>query len=143
MDIDLVLSPDQYAASVPRFDALLQGFRFQQGHRYADFIKGDKVAAYGLTALIAGGAGAVAVKTGLLAKFWKVLVGLVLVLKKGIVVVLVALYALIKRFFSGARRVITGRDEEITVPPDASGTATARASSGPGSDTPTGPGTSA
>lgn len=74
MNVDLVASPDEYAAALPDFDQLVGGFTYKQGNRYADFVKGDKVAAYGLTALIAGGAGAALVKTGLLSKIWKLLV---------------------------------------------------------------------
>ncbi len=57
--------------------SVLSAVDFNDGHRYTDYISGDKVASYGITALIAGGAGALAAKTGLLAKFWKlILVGL-------------------------------------------------------------------
>ena len=74
MKVDLVASPEQMAIAGPKFDALMADFSYVQGHRYSEFISGDKVASYGLTALVAGGAGAALVKTGLLKKFWKVLV---------------------------------------------------------------------
>jgi uncharacterized membrane-anchored protein len=109
MSVDLVLTPEEYETVLPEFENLMGGYAFREGHRYADFIKGDKVAAYGLTALIAGGAGAVAMKTGLLARFWKVLVGLFLVLKKAIIVVILAIGAGIKRFFSWIR----GRSQPV------------------------------
>ena len=44
---------------------------FKAGSRYAEFGQGDKIAAYGLTALVAGGAGAALAKSGLLSKMWK------------------------------------------------------------------------
>jgi uncharacterized membrane-anchored protein len=69
MAIDLVLGPEQLPTAVPTFNSLLDGFSYTSGNRYAEFMKGDKVAGYGLTALIAGGAAAAAVKTGLFAKF--------------------------------------------------------------------------
>jgi len=116
MNVDLVLDPTFYESTVPRFDGVMRGFRFKQGSRYADFIKGDKVAAYGLTALIAGGAGAVALKTGLLAKFWKGLIALVLVLKKAIIVLVMAVAAFFKRIWNK----LTGRSGE-TVTAKASG----------------------
>jgi uncharacterized membrane-anchored protein len=87
MSADLVLRPDELAASIPAFEKLLAGYTYTQGHRYAEYRKGDKLAAYGLTALVAGGAGAVAMKTGLLAKFWKL-----------IVVAALGLLAAVKRF---------------------------------------------
>jgi uncharacterized membrane-anchored protein len=74
MDVDLVLNPTQVASTLPEFDQLLTGFEFTSGNRYAEFMAGDKVAEYGLTALVAGGAGAVLAKSGLLAKMWKFLV---------------------------------------------------------------------
>jgi uncharacterized membrane-anchored protein len=74
MKVDLVVSPEQMASAGPRFDNLLAEFSYLQGHRYSEYITGDKVASYGLTALVAGGAGAAAVKTGLLKKFWKLIV---------------------------------------------------------------------
>ncbi|HET9216266.1 MAG TPA: DUF2167 domain-containing protein [Terriglobia bacterium] len=69
---------------------LLSAIDFKEGLRYRDYIQGDKVASYGVTALIAGGAGAMAVKTGLLKKFWKL-----------ILLGLAALGGALKRFFSG------------------------------------------
>ena len=89
MDVDLVVSPSEYAAGTRDFNNLIAGFSYIQGERYADFRAGDKVAKYGLAALIAGGAGAVLLKTGLLAKFWKL-----------IVVGIAALVGLIKKLFS-------------------------------------------
>jgi len=93
MTVTLVASPDELPAAVPRVDALLDGYRFRPGSTYAEFVPGkDKIAEYGLTALVVGGAGAALVKSGLLAKLWKPLVG-----------VLAALGVGIKRFFSSGR----------------------------------------
>lgn len=74
MRVALVLGPDQLTAVGPAYQDLLKGFSYKGGETYAEFRKGDKVAEYGLIALVAGGAGAVAAKTGLLAKFWKLIV---------------------------------------------------------------------
>jgi len=88
MNVDLVLDPSQLAAALPPFDALLEGYSYTDGERYAEFVDGDKVAEYGLGALVVGGGAAIAAKTGLLAKFWKVIVaavlGLGVLLKKGL-----------------------------------------------------------
>jgi uncharacterized membrane-anchored protein len=55
-------------------DQLLASFRFKPGNTYAEYIPGkDKLAEIGLAALIVGGAGAALVQTGLLARFWKVI----------------------------------------------------------------------
>ena len=89
MMADLVLSPDRLSTTIPAFENLMAGFHYNQGHRYAEFRQGDKIAAYGLTALVAGGAGAVAAKSGLLAKSWKLLAALFL----GVVALLRNLWA--------------------------------------------------
>jgi uncharacterized membrane-anchored protein len=101
INVDLVAEPDEYAASLPAFNTLISGFAYSQGSRYSDFTAGDKVAKYGLAALIAGGAGAVALKTGLLAKLWKF-----------IVIGVVAVAGFIKRMF----RAIFGKEEKVEDP---------------------------
>lgn len=78
MSADLVLAPEQLPMVAPDYQSILAGFRFSTGESYAEFTAGDKIAAYGLTALVAGGAGALAAKSGLLARFWKFIVGGVL-----------------------------------------------------------------
>lgn len=74
MSVDLVVSPEAYAAAVPPFDALIAEHTFVPGKTYAEWKKGDKIAAYGLTALVAGGAGAALASSGYLAKFGKAIV---------------------------------------------------------------------
>jgi uncharacterized membrane-anchored protein len=75
MSATLVAAPEELDAAVPEVDALLTGYRFQPGNTYAEFVPGkDRMAEIGLTALIAGGAGVALLKSGLLARFWKVLV---------------------------------------------------------------------
>lgn len=88
MNATLVADPETLQADVKSFKASLAGFEFNSGQRYAEFREGDRVAEYGLAALVVGGATAVAAKTGLLAKFWKL-----------IVVGFVALGGVIKRLF--------------------------------------------
>jgi uncharacterized membrane-anchored protein len=77
MNADLVSSHAQFATVLPTFDQMVGGFSFKTGHEYAAWKEGDRVAEIGLTALVAGGAGVIAAKTGLLAKFWKGIVALV------------------------------------------------------------------
>lgn len=74
MKVNLVLSPQDLEAAVPEFKQVLGGVSFNPGQRYAEFQRGDKVAEYGLAGLVAGGTGVALVKTGLLQKFWKLLV---------------------------------------------------------------------
>jgi uncharacterized membrane-anchored protein len=103
MSVDLVLGPEELAGSIPQFETLLAGYGYTQGNRYAEYRKGDKLASYGLAALVAGGAGAVAMKTGLLAKFWKL-----------IVVAVLGLFAAVKRFFKTI--LGWGKNEETIKP---------------------------
>lgn len=74
MSADLIVVPEDLDLALGGYGTLISRFRFTQGHRYAEFREGDKVAKYGLTALVAGGAGAVAMKTGILARLWKFIV---------------------------------------------------------------------
>ncbi len=83
--------PGSLAAAKPAVEGLLSKFSYKKGKSYAEFIKGDKVAQYGLTALIAGGVGAAAVKMGLfgwlgtfLAKMWKVVAAAVIAAGAGL-----------------------------------------------------------
>lgn len=66
MSVTLVDSPRNLARAKPAVDSVISGFGYKQGKRYAEWVPGDKVAEYGLTALVAAGAGAAAVKLGLL-----------------------------------------------------------------------------
>ena len=93
MSVALVADQDGIAGTTGDFNELLKGFSYQPGERYAEFRKGDKMAGYGLAALIGGGAAAAAVKTGFLSKAWKVLVALAF-----------AAIAGIKKLFGGASR---------------------------------------
>lgn len=107
MRTDLVIDPSQTAA-VARFNNLMNGFSFTAGSRYADFVKGDKVAEYGLTALIAGGATAVALKTGLFAK----LLGLLAAAWKVIAIAFAAVMTRIKNIMAAIRRKFGNRADE-------------------------------
>ena len=80
MSITLVISPDIYPVAVQEYSGLINQFSYKPGHRYTDYQKGDKKARYGLTALIVGGASAVAARTEILEWLWKVLFILLIVL---------------------------------------------------------------
>lgn len=112
MNIDLVLDSSAMPAVEPEFNALLSNFAYTPGQKYSEFTSGDRIAEVGLTALIAGGAGAVAVKTGLLAKLWKL-----------IVVGFVALVGAIKKLFRKIGQALgwIKKDEQEQVNQAASG----------------------
>jgi uncharacterized membrane-anchored protein len=99
MEVSLVVEPEKLAATLPEYQALLKDYSFQHGQSYAEYRSGDKVATYGLAALVTGGAAVAAVKTGLLGS-------LLLIVKKAWKLVIVAVVAVlggIKRLFSGGR----------------------------------------
>ncbi len=83
MSVALVVDPAHLATTLPEFKELLKTFEYNSGNRYAEYRQGDKIAKYGLAALVAGGAAAVAFKTGLLQKFWKLIVVAVLAIAAG------------------------------------------------------------
>jgi uncharacterized membrane-anchored protein len=99
MSVTLVDAPEGLKASKEEAESLMEAFSYKSGKTYAEFRPGDKVAEYGLVALVAGGAGAAAVKLGLfawlakaIAKGGKAIVALV-------VLVLAGLKNLIARLF--------------------------------------------
>jgi uncharacterized membrane-anchored protein len=92
----LVVSPDKLDAGIADLRKLLSDFAFNSGERYDEFREGDKIAEYGLGALIVGGAAAAAVKTG----FWKVILAGLAATWKFIAAGVVALGATIKKIFS-------------------------------------------
>jgi uncharacterized membrane-anchored protein len=107
VSLNLVTDPQKLAAYRGHATTLLAATHFDDGARYADFNeKTDKVAEYGLAGLVLAGAGlgaAKLVKLGLLAKFSKVIIGLLIAGKKFVVLALVAIGAFLKKVFGGRR----------------------------------------
>src|SRR6266436_3538559 len=56
--------PTSLDKDIKSFKTALAGFDFNSGQNYSEFRSGDKVAEYGLAALIVGGAAAAAAKSG-------------------------------------------------------------------------------
>ena len=78
MSAVLVSSPQTLNDDMKAFNGALAGYQFNAGEQYAEFKSGDKIAEYGLAALVVGGAAAAAAKAGLfksLGKFLWVIVG--------------------------------------------------------------------
>lgn len=100
--MNLVTDPEEVEKLKPVVQDLLSNYTFDKGKTYGEFVPGkDKVAEYGLTAIIAGGLGAAAVKTGFFAKF---ILPLLLVLKKFwflAIAAIAGLFGKIKSFFTG------------------------------------------
>ncbi|HZQ47710.1 MAG TPA: DUF2167 domain-containing protein, partial [Verrucomicrobiae bacterium] len=97
MEVSLVVDPEKLTETMPAYQMVLQDYSFKAGEKYAEYRPGDKVAKYGLAALITGGAAVVAVKSGLL--------GVLLVFMKKLWVLVVAAVAAVVNFF---KRLING-----------------------------------
>ena len=95
MSVILVSSPETLDADIKEFKTILKDFTYNAGETYAEFKDGDKVAQYGLAALILGGAAAVATKKG----FWAALLGFFAGFWKIILAALVAFGAGMKSIF--------------------------------------------
>ena len=94
----LVLNAVAAMAQLPEIESnapkILAAIEFNPGNRYADFSEasGDKVASYGIAALVAGG---VAAKLGLFKGLWVLLLGA----KKFVIIGVVALTAFVRKLF--------------------------------------------
>ena len=95
MNATLVSSPETLDKDVASFRQVLNGFEFNAGERYSEFKEGDHVAEYGLAALVAGGAAAIATKKG----FWAVIGGFLAATWKLVVAGVIALGAGLRSLF--------------------------------------------
>ncbi len=109
MSVTLVDEPQNLAKVKPAVDEVISAFTYKQGKRYAEWVPGDKVAEYGLTALVAAGAGAAAVKLG----FFGFLAKLFAKAGKAIVVGLAAIAAAAAKLWNALR----GRASARATPP--------------------------
>ena len=106
LTMTLACNPKNLAKYKPKVDELLAATKYKEGKRYADFKEGDKVSEAGLLALVMGGAAAA--KLGLFGKLLKMLVWLVVIFKKFIILIPVAIYGLFKK--------LTGRGDSTAEP---------------------------
>jgi uncharacterized membrane-anchored protein len=96
LELNAIASVDQLSEIDAQTPQILGMVDFKEGNRYADFDpKVDKVATYGIAALVAGGALAAAAKFGLLKGLWI----FILAAKKFIIIGAVAVAAYFKKFF--------------------------------------------
>lgn len=96
LSMNMVGSLEQLPLLKPHVSLLLANVEFVEGKRYADFDSTtDKVAAVGLSALIAGAA----IKSGLLAKLWGFIIPLVIAGKKVLMLLVIAIAGLAAKYF--------------------------------------------
>jgi uncharacterized membrane-anchored protein len=112
--ITWVPSGEEYASSGSFLDKMVADQQFDKGSRYADFVNGDKIAAYGLAALVGTAAGATLVKTG-------AFVAILLALKKLWFVIIAAIYGAFRwavaQFRGRPRPTIEAAMSEPPTPP--------------------------
>ena len=94
LELNAIAGIDQFEAIDKQTPQILSMVDFKEGSRYADFDpKVDKVAAYGIAALVAGG---IAAKFGLFKLLW---IGL-LAAKKFVIIAAIAVAAFVKKLFN-------------------------------------------
>jgi len=93
--IQMVADVNGLPAAEATLDGILDNYRFRKGEKYAEWIPGDKVAEYGLAAMVLGGAAAVATKKG----FWALLAGFFAAAWKFVAVGAMALLGALKSLF--------------------------------------------
>lgn len=98
----LVTSPETFDEDLAEFRGVDGKLSFNSGNHYSEFREGDKVAGYGIAALVAGGAGAAAVKSGAAKGFFAALLLALKGFGKALIVGIAAL-------FLGAAKLIFGR----------------------------------
>jgi uncharacterized membrane-anchored protein len=92
MTVDFVAGMDSFQTQIVAFRQAMRGFTYTRGNDYLAFVTGDKVAEYGLTGLVVGGAAAAAAEAGLFKYLWKLIVAAV-----------AGVGALLKKLFSPRR----------------------------------------
>jgi uncharacterized membrane-anchored protein len=96
LELNAIAAVDQFAEIDAQTPQILGMVDFRAGNRYADFDpKVDKVAKYGIAALVAGGVLAVAAKAG----FFKLLLVGLIAAKKFVIIGVIAVVAFFKKRF--------------------------------------------
>jgi uncharacterized membrane-anchored protein len=104
LSLNLITAPQTLSTYKPNAAQLLTATTFDKGEAYADYRPGkDKTAGFGIAGLVlGGGAMAAAAKLGLLGGLWKWILATVLILKKFIIVAVVAGGAALSKLFKRA-----------------------------------------
>lgn len=105
MEVVLICAPEEFSKTLPAFNGLLANHKFQSGESYAEYKPGDKIAKYGLGALILGGGAVAAAKLGLLGP-------VILFFKKAWKLVVVAIVAVAAMFKKVLNKITGNRSED-------------------------------
>ncbi|AVA21170.1 MULTISPECIES: DUF2167 domain-containing protein [unclassified Rhizobium] len=108
MELDFVAGLNQLQEINNAIPNVINTVQYDSGKRYADFVNGDKIAAYSMAGMIAAGAGVkIAAKLGFLAVvlgFFKSFGVALLALKKGLIVIIAGIAALGRKILGLFRR---------------------------------------
>lgn len=128
LSMNLVVSPKELELGKQKVATLLQNVKFNKGQTYAEYVAGtDKAAGYGLAGLIlGGGAMAAAAKFGVFGALWKWGLGILLVLKKFIIIGIVGVAALVSKLFKGKGKGSATASESVAEPTPEHGEAQAQ-----------------
>lgn len=103
MNATLVTSGGELQGDLAEFRTAMKGFAYKPDETYAAYKDGDKIAEYGLAALVTGGAAAAVLKTGLFAGLLKGLLVFWKLIAVAFVAGFAALRGFIARLFGGGR----------------------------------------
>ena len=103
--VALVSDPSTLNKNIKDLKQALNTFSYNNGERYSDFKQGDRVAEYGLAALVAGGAAAVATKKG----FWALIAGFFGVAWKFIGIIFLLMLTKIGSIFRWLKSLFTNK----------------------------------
>jgi uncharacterized membrane-anchored protein len=111
LELNAVSGMSQFSQIEKATPDILAMVNFNSGNRYADYTPGtDKIATYGLAALVAGG---IAAKAG----FFKGLLVAILALKKFLIIGVIAVVAFLKKIFGRKSETAAGPDTTAEPPP--------------------------
>lgn len=104
--MNLIMAPhgNDWQTVVGSLNQSLDGFSYTSGNKYSEWKTGDKVAEFGLAALVIGGAGAFAAKSGLLGKLGGFFALLLAKMGKAVILVFVAIAGFFKKLFGGGNK---------------------------------------
>jgi len=92
--------------AIQQFNRLLDTFKYVEGEKYSEFTQGDRIAEFGLAALITGGAAALATKKG----FWAMIGGFFAAIWKLIIPIFILIIAKIGSILNWIKNIFKRKE---------------------------------
>jgi len=102
-NVILAAFPDNVDSAIVDLKKILHDFEYLPGEKYSEFKQGDRIAEFGLAALVAGGAAALATKKG----FWAAIASFFAAMWKIIVPIFIIIIAKIGSIFRWIKSIFT------------------------------------